>query len=173
MTGATPAGGMTFLAASSTLKWVGGMSGSGTCLTVTTMSIGETVSKSLGYDLGNIADREALLDVERAHPVFEHGHAERARDGNPAGLRADGFVQAIVADAGAALFLHERTRAAGPAAKAALPTPRQLDEAAPDAVQDFARLVVHLVVAAEITRIVIGEAVAQGRGRDLQPTRVE
>src|SRR5262249_6543616 len=39
MTGATPAGGMTLLAASSTLKCVGGMSGSGTCLTVTTMSI--------------------------------------------------------------------------------------------------------------------------------------
>src|SRR2546423_11009839 len=173
MTGATPAGGMTFLAASSTLKWVGGMSGSGTCLTVTTMSIGETVSKSLGYDLGNIADREALLHVERANAVLEHGHAERAGDGNAAGLGADGFVEAIVADAGAALFLHKRARAAGPAAEAALATPRQLDEAAPDAVQDLARLVVHLVVAAEITRIVIGEAVAQGRGGELQPTRVE
>src|SRR5438270_12154051 len=37
MTGDTPAGGTTFLAASSTLKWLGGMSGSATCLTVTTM----------------------------------------------------------------------------------------------------------------------------------------
>src|SRR5437764_15235430 len=46
MTGETPAGAMTFLAASSTLKWVGGISGSGTCLTVTTMSIGKNVSKT-------------------------------------------------------------------------------------------------------------------------------
>src|ERR1700682_5791250 len=52
MTGETPAGGMTLLAASSTLKWVGGMSGSGTCLTVTTMSIGENVSKTAGLVYG-------------------------------------------------------------------------------------------------------------------------
>src|SRR5919199_3525880 len=155
MTGDTPAGGMTFLAASSTLKWVGGMSGSGTCLTVTTMSIVETVSKSVGYDLGNIPHGKALLDIQRAHAVLEHGHAERASDGNAAGLGADGLVEAIVADAGAAFFLHEGARAAGPAAEAALATARQLDEATPDAVQDLARLVVHLVVAAEITRIVI------------------
>src|SRR5919199_3639591 len=120
MTGATPAGGMTFLAPSSTLKWVGGMSGSGTCLTVTTMSIAETVSKSLGYDLGNIAHGKALLDIERAHPVLEHGHAERAGHGNAAGLGTDGFVEAVVADSGAAFFFHEGARAAGSAAEAAL-----------------------------------------------------
>src|SRR4051812_29028767 len=105
MTGATPAGGMTFLAASSTLKWVGGMSGSGTCLTVTTMSIVENsikvgrgvrrtpiyvcaaghsrlgcINQASRNDLGNIADREALLDVERAYTVFEHRHAEWAAD---------------------------------------------------------------------------------------------
>src|SRR5207253_5566014 len=124
MTGATPAGGMTFLAASSTLKWVGGMSGSGTCLTVTTMSIAETVSKCLGDDLGNIADRKALLDIQRAHAVFEHRHTERTGDGNAAGLGANGFVEAIVADAAAAFFFHERARATSAAAEPAFATPR-------------------------------------------------
>src|ERR671933_785075 len=173
MTGDTPAGGMTFLAASSTLKWVGGMSGSGTCLTVTTMSIAEKVSKSLGYDLGNIAHREALLDIQRSHTVFEHRHAERAAHGDAAGLGGNRFVEAVVADAGAALFLHERARPAGAAAKAAIATAWQLDKATPDAVQHLARRVVHLVVAAEITRVVIRETVAQRRGRHLQPTRVD
>src|ERR671932_1796564 len=111
MTGDTPAGGMTFLATSSTLKWVGGMSGSGTCLTVTTMSIAEKVSKSLGYDLGNIAHREALLDIQRSHAVCEHRHTERAAHGDAASLGGNRLVQAVVADARAAFFLHERPRA--------------------------------------------------------------
>src|SRR5438067_2672038 len=44
MTGLTPLGGTTRLAASSTLKWPGGMSGSGTCLMVTMILIWPPVS---------------------------------------------------------------------------------------------------------------------------------
>src|SRR5919202_3841121 len=112
MTGETPAGGMTFLAASSSLKWVGGMSGSGTCLTVTTMSIAEKVSESLGHDLGNIAHREALLDVQRPHAVFEHRHAERAAHGDAAGPGGDRFVEAVLGGGGAAVFFPLTARAA-------------------------------------------------------------
>src|SRR5207248_10688060 len=154
MTGETPAGGITFLAASSTLKWVGGMSGSGTCLTVTTMSIATKVSKYCRYDLSDIAHREGLLDVQPAHPIFEHSYAEGTGDGDAAGLGVDRFVQPIVADAGAAFFLHEGARAARAAAEAAIPAARQLDEAAFDPVQHVARLVVDLVVATQVARIV-------------------
>src|SRR5689334_7744880 len=111
---------MTFLAASSTLKWVGGMSGSGTCLTVTTMSIVEKVSERLGDDFGNIADGEALLYVERAHAILEHRDAEWAGDRHPGSIGADRFLQAVVADAAAALFFHESARTAGSAAEASL-----------------------------------------------------
>src|SRR4030081_1043150 len=103
MTGETPAGGMTVLADSSTLKWVGGISGSGTCLTVTTMSIAGTVSdEGVGNDLGDVLDREAFLDIEGAYAVLEHGHAERAGHGHAIGFGVDRLVQAIVADARAA-----------------------------------------------------------------------
>src|SRR6266567_4029821 len=174
MTGATPSGGMTVLVASSTLKWVGGMSGSGTCLTVTTMSIAGTVSETIRYDLGDIAHREALLDVEGAHAVFEHGHAERARHGHAVRPGADGLVQAIVADARTTLFLHERPRAAGATAEASILTSGHLGEPARDRVHDLARLVVDLVVATQITRIVVGEAVAlQCPWGDLQPARLD
>src|ERR1051325_11646961 len=99
MTGATPAGGMTVFAVSSTLKWVGGISGSGTCLTVTTMSIAGKVSERLGNNLGDIFDREAFFDIERAHTIFEHGDAERAGHGHAVGVGVDRLVQPIVADA--------------------------------------------------------------------------
>src|SRR5947209_8242430 len=122
MTGVTPAGGITFFVASSILIWLGEMlSGSGTCLTVTTMSIDGNSIRALegvGDELRDVLDREGLLDVERAHAVFEHGHAERAAHGHAAGIRANRFVQPVVRNARAALFFHERPRAAGAAAEA-------------------------------------------------------
>src|SRR5207302_5101997 len=130
-------GGMTFLAASSTLKWVGGISGSGTCLIVTTMSIERTLANSLvglgfargerlRHDLGDVLDREAFFDVQGSYAIFEHRHTERTGHRHSAGIGVDRFAQAVMADAGTALFFHERARTAGAAAKAPIPPARQL-----------------------------------------------
>src|SRR5881392_3902338 len=124
MTGLTPLGGTTRLAASSTLKWPGGMSGSGTCLMVTTIFMGPPESirpvfsvERFGHDLGQVADLESLLHVESAHAVFEHRHAERAGHGHAARRRLERLIQAVVTDARAPLLLHERARPASAAAE--------------------------------------------------------
>src|SRR5918912_2983058 len=113
MTGATPAGGITFLAASSILKCVGGISGSGTCLTVTTMSNLFSFVYCLGNDLGHIANGETLFDVHGPDAIFEHGDAERAADGDTARVGGDGLLESVVADTGAAVLLHEGACAVG------------------------------------------------------------
>src|ERR1700730_14913566 len=174
MTGETPAGGTTVLAASSTLKWVGGMSGSGACLIVTTMSIAGKVSECCRDDFRNIANRECFLDVEGANAVLEHRDAERAGHGDAVCFGVDGLVQTVVADARAALFLHERPGAARATAKAAVAAARHLGEAAGNRGHDLARLVVNLVVATQVARVVVGEAFAIKCPRGhLQPTRLD
>src|SRR2546426_1196017 len=152
MIGATPAGGTTLPLAASIWNEPGGTSGSGTCLTVTTMRT-RAPSQGCRQQLADVADRQLVEDALRPRPVLEHHDAVRAGGRDRARLRLGGLQQSQVVDAAAPPLLHERPRAAGAAAHrpavvaaaAALAQPRARDRA-----DQVARLLVEVVGAADV-----------------------
>src|SRR5919202_4525133 len=92
---------------------------------------GRTIGR-LGDDLGDVADGVTLLGAQGADAVLEHGHAERAGHRHAPCTGGERLLESVVADARAALLLHEGTRAACPPAEAAVPTARQFGETALD-----------------------------------------
>src|SRR5215212_7177857 len=190
---------MTRLVASSTWKGLGGISGSGTCFTVTTMCMrlnllrersrcGDGLSGLVGllagvwdgwptveridHDLGEIADQETLLDVQGAHAVLEHGDTEGAGHGHAAGRRGERLVEPVEADSLAAFLLHERPGAPSTAAKPLVAAAWQLEKLTVSLPEHLARRLVDVVVAAEVAGVVIGVALPDllTTGRQLETT---
>src|SRR5688500_13226456 len=112
----------------------------------------------LHEQLGDVHRLDVVLALRRFDPVGDHRHAERARARERLGAGVDELERAALADALLALaLLHEELRAAGTAAETLVLVPvGNLEQAhARDRLEHLARRVVHVVVPAEVTAVVI------------------
>ena len=94
----------------------------------------------------------------RLHAVVEHDVAERARGGDAGRAGRQRLAGALVVDLGADRLLHPHPRPAGAAAHALGAVALHLDDLdALDRADDLARREVHVVVAAEVAGVVVGD----------------
>ncbi len=115
-----------------------------------------------------------LLDSGALHAVVEHDVAERARGGDPAGAGGDRLGGALVVDLRAGGLLHPHAGPAGAAAHALGAVARHLDDLdALDRADHLARCEVHVVVAAEVARVVVGDPLFERGLADVELARVD
>src|SRR6056297_424984 len=115
-----------------------------------------------------------LLDPGALHAIVEHDVAERTRGRDPAGAGGDRLGGALVVDLGPGVLLHPHAGTTGAAAHALGAVAGHLDHVdALDRRHHLARREVHVVVATEIARVVVGDALFERGVGDIELARVD
>src|SRR5215204_1716584 len=107
----------------------------------------------LGKQRRNVHDAQPV--AAGAHAVVEHHSAERTGHRQRLGAGLGGLAGALLVDKAAAL-LHPHVRTAGAAAEGALLAALHLDRRS-DRFDDLARVGAHVVVARQVTGVVVGD----------------
>ena len=104
------------------------------------------------------------------HAVVEHDVAERAGGGDAGGAGRQRLRGPLVVDLDADRLLHPHAGPAGAAAHPLRAVARHLDDLdALDRADHLARREVHVVVAAEVARVVVGDPLLERRLADVEP----
>src|SRR5215218_5463459 len=116
-------------------------------------------------ELGDVLYLDGLagraVGLLRGQAVGEHHPAERAAGGDLVGAGLDRLGGPVEVDPAADLLLHPHPRAAGAAAERLGLVPRHLGVLRTrDDLEQLAWSVVHLVVPAEVARVVVGDLLA-------------
>src|SRR5213592_3974246 len=114
-----------------------------------------TLGRHLGDDLHHVERLDLVLELLRLDPVREHGHAERAGDGDHLGVGLEGLGGAQQVDALVRVLLDPHAPAARPAAHAELLMAAHLLHLGARPGEHRARLVVDLVEAAVVAGVVV------------------
>ena len=101
------------------------------------------------------------LRLRRCNAVAQHDATERAGDGNGLGAGSDGFFSTFLVDALADRLFHPHARATSAAAEAAVRVAWHLFEVGAGGLDELARRCVHLVVATEVARVVVRDALGR------------
>src|SRR5438874_8241756 len=129
-----------------------------------------TLGRHLGDDLHHVERLDLVLELLRLDPVREHGHAERAGDGDHLGVGLEGLLGAQQVDALVRVLLDPHAPAARPAAHAELLVAVHLLHPGPGLGKHAAWLVVDLVEAAVVAGVVVHGPLLE-LGRNLQAAR--
>ena len=110
-------------------------------------------------DFRDVFDLDLLFGLDTLDAILEHGDAEGTGGSNHFGLRVECLVYARLIDALARLLFHPGATTAAATAEASVAvTPHLGDAIAIDDVQDATWLIIHIVVASDVARVVIGHA---------------
>src|SRR5947208_14387841 len=127
--------------------------------------------EALDEDLGDVPGLDLVGDLLALHPVLEHGEAKGACRRQDIGLHRHRLLDAHLAHPAALVFFHPRAAATAAAAEALGPVQAHLDQVLPGRRgQHPPRLLVHVVVPAQVARVVISDALGAIL-RDLQAPR--
>src|SRR5436190_6612041 len=125
------------------------------------------LGRHLGDDLHHVERLDLVLELLRLDPVREHGHAERAGDGDHLGVGLEGLLGAQQVDALVRVLLDPHAPAARPAAHAELLVAVHLLHLGARPGEHRARLVVDLVEATVVAGVVVDRLLPE-LGRHLQ-----